>query len=261
MEELSSYFEEFFDLKRLAALLWKHIVLILTCGIICAAVMFTRTRMFSTPIYQASALLYVNTNTVSVGSYEFGTGSVYTSQSYIETFLQILQSRSNMELVIEQSGVPYSYEQLRGMVSAYPVEGTGLFRIAVTSTNPEEARTLTNLIAAILPDKVAEIVNNTSIKVVDYAVTPQYRIGPNYIRQAEIGFLTGVVLSAAVVFAIAFFDTEIHNEDYLLKNFEYPVLATIPDLASKSGGKYGGYYGGYYGSAAYAKSSKRGGVD
>ncbi len=257
MEDLNSYFEEFFDPKRLLALLWKHIVLILTCGLLCAALMFTRTRMFSTPIYQATALLFVNTNTVSVGSIELGTGSIYTSQSYIETYLQILQSRSNMELVIQQSGVPYSYGQLRGMVSAYPVEGTGLFRIAVTSSNPEEARTLANLIATILPDKVAEIVNNTSIKVVDYAVTPQSRISPNYIHQAEIGFLTGAVLCAGVILLIAFFDNEIHNEDYLLKNFSYPVLATIPDLTSKSAGKYGYYYGG----SAYGKSAKRGGVD
>ena len=43
-----------------------------------------------------------------------------------------------MELVIEQSGVPYSYEQLRQMVSATAVNTTGLFQVSVTSPNPEE---------------------------------------------------------------------------------------------------------------------------
>ena len=252
-----SRFEEFFDIERLFGLLWKHVVLILTCGIIGAAALFLYARTFLTPLYQASTLLFVNSNTVSVGSYEIGTTSIYTASSYVDTYLQILQSRSNMELVIEQSKVPYSVEQLRNMVSASPVNNTGLFRITVTSPNPEEARTLVNLVSTILPDKVAEIVNNSSIKIVDYAVTPQHRIFPNYIQYAMIGLLAGIVLCAGVILLIAYFDDEIHNEDYLLNAYDYPVLASIPDLTSKSAGKYGYYYG----SGSYGKSAKRGGVD
>ena len=255
--ETRSRFEDFFDIPRLLGLLWKHVVLILTCGIIGAAAMFLYARTFLTPLYQASSLLFVNTNTVSVGSYEFGTTSIYNSASYIDTFIEIMRSRSNMELVKEQSGVPYSVGALRGMVSASPVNATGLFRITVTSPNPEEARTLVNLVSTILPDKVAEIVNNSSIKIVDYAETPQYRVSPNYIRHAMIGFLAGIVLCAGVILLIAYFDDEIHNEDYLLNAYEYPVLASIPDLTSKSAGKYGYYYG----SGSYGKSAKRGGVD
>ncbi len=249
--------EDFFDLGKLLGLLWKHVVLILTCGIIMAAAMFLYARTFLTPLYQASTLLFVNNSTLSIGSYEFGTTNIYTASSYVDTYLQILQSRSNMELVIEQSGVPYTYERLRGMVSASPVNNTGLFRITVTSPNPEEARTLVNLVSTLLPDKVAEIVNNSSIKIVDYAVTPQHRISPNYIRYAGIGLLAGMVLCAGVILLIAFFDDEIHNEDYLLNAYEYPVLASIPDLTSKSAGKYGYYYG----SGSYGRSAKRGGVD
>ena len=256
-DEEKSFLEDFLDPKRLLGLLWKHIVLILTCGILCAAALFMRTRMFSSPMYQASALMFVNNSTISIGSVDIGTTSISSAASYVNTYLQILQSRSNMELVIEESGVPYSYEQLRGMVSAEAVGYTGLFRVTVTSSNPEEARMLANLIATILPDKVSEIISNTNIKIVDYAVTPRYRISPNYISQAEMGFLIGVVLCAGVILLIAFFDNEIHNEDYLLKNYDYPVLATIPDLTSKSAGKYGSYYG----SSAYGKSGKRGGVD
>lgn len=252
-----SRFEEFFDIGRLLGLMWKHVVLILTCGVIGAAVLFLYARTSLTPLYQASTLLFVNSNTVSVGSYEFGTTSIYNSASYINTYIEIMRSRSNMELVIEQSKVPYSVMQLRGMVSASPVNETGLFRITVTSPNPEEARTLVNLVSTILPDKVAEIVNNSSIKIIDYAETPQRRVSPNYVRYAGEGLLIGMVLCAAVILLIAYFDDEIHNEDYLLNAYEYPILASIPDLTSKSSRKYGYYYGG----GAYGKSAKRGGVD
>ena len=255
--EDSNYNEEFFDLGKIFALLWKHIVLILTCGIIGAAALFLYARMFITPMYQANALLFTNSSTISIGNYDVGTSTLGNESGYITTYIQIMRSRSNMELVKEQSGVSYSVNALRNMVSASTVTQTGLFQISVTSRSPEEARMLVNLIAAILPDKVAEIVNNTSIKVVDYAETPQSRVSPNYIQYAGIGLLLGIVLCAGVLLLIAYFDDEIHNEDYLLNAYNYPVLASIPDLTSKSSGKYGYYYG----SGSYGKSAKRGGVD
>ncbi len=249
--------EEFFDLGKIFALLWKHVVLILTIGILFGALFFTYARLFITPRYEASALFFVNNSTLSIGSLDIGTTSISSAASYVDTYVQILQSRSNMELVIEQSGVPYTYEQLRSMVSAKAVNATGLFQVTVNSASPEEARTLVNLIAAILPDKVAEIVANSSIKIVDYAVTPHQRVSPNYIQYAGIGLLLGIVLCSGVIMLISYFDDQIHNEDYLLNAYNYPVLATIPDLTSKSGGKYGYYYGGY----AYGKGTKKGGVD
>ena len=255
--EDNNYNEEFFDLGKIFALLWKHIVLILTCGIIGAAALFLYARMFITPMYQANALLFTNSSTISIGNYDVGTSTLGNESGYITTYIQIMRSRSNMELVKEQSGVSYSVSALRNMVSASTVTQTGLFQISVTSRSPEEARMLVNLIAAILPDKVAEIVNNTSIKVVDYAETPQSRVSPNYIQYAGIGLLLGIVLCAGVLLLIAYFDDEIHNEDYLLNAYNYPVLASIPDLTSKSAGKYGYYYG----SGSYGKSAKRGGVD
>ena len=249
--------EEVIDLGLIISLLWKHVALILTCGIICAAALFLAARMFITPKYQANALLFVNNSTLNIGSLDLGATNLTNVSSYVDTYVEILKSRSNMELVIEQSGVPYTYEELRKMVTANAVNTSGLFQVSVTSPNPEEARTLVNLIATILPDKVSEIINNTSIKVVDYAVTPHSRFSPNYIQYAGIGLLLGIVLCAGVLLLIAYFDDEIHNEDYLLTTYNHAVLASIPDLTSKSGSKYGYYYGG----SAYGKSAKRGGVD
>ncbi len=248
--------EEVIDLGLIFSLLWKHVALILTCGIICASALFLYARMFITPKYQANALLFVNNSSLSIGSLDLGTTNLNNAASYVNTYVEILKSRSNMELVIEQSGVPYTYEQLRNMVSSTPVNTTGLFQVSVTSPNPEEARTLVNLIATILPDKVGEIINNTSIKVVDYAVTPHSRVSPSYIKYTGIGLLLGMVLCSGVILLIAYFDDEIHNEDYLLTTYQHPILASIPDLNSKSAGKYGYYYGG----TAYGKSARKGGA-
>lgn len=249
--------EQYIDLMQLARAIWKHIVLILLIGIVFAALFFGYARFFVSPKYEANALFYVNNSSFSLSSaIRISTSELNAASDLVDTYVAILESRANMELVIEKSGVNYTYEQLRNMISAKPVNSTGLFQVAVTSSIPEEARTLANTIAEILPDKIADIVSNSSVEVVDYAVVPHNRVSPSYIRYAAIGLLLGMVLCSAIVLLADFLDDVIHSEDYLLQTYDLPVLATIPDLTAKTPKKYGYYYG----SSAYAGAVKKGGA-
>ncbi len=248
--------EEYIDLLQIAQILWKYSVLILIAGIVFAMLLFFYAQMFVSPKYEANALFYVNNSTFSLSSaVRISTGELNAASDLVDTYVAILQSRANMELVIEESGVDYTYEQLREMVSAKAVNSTGLFQVTVRSKNPEEARTLANVIAVILPDKISDIVANSAVEVVDYAVTPHTRVSPNYMKYAAVGLLFGIVMASGAVLLISFFDDVIHDEDYLLQNYDAPVLATIPDLLAKTPKKYG-----YYGTSSYARA-KKGGVE
>lgn len=247
--------EEYIDLGRIIGVLWKYVVLILLVGIIFAMLFFLYAQIFVTPMYEANALFYVNNSTLSLSSaVRISTGELNAASDLVDTYVAILQSRANMELVLQESGVSYTYEQLREMVSAKAINSTGLFQVTVRSSNPEEARVLANVIASVLPDKISDIVANSSVEVVDYAVTPHTRVSPSYYKYAAIGLLLGMVLCSALVLLRDYFDDVIHDEDYLLDHYDSPMLATIPDLLAKTPKKYG-----YYGSSS-AKSSK-GGVE
>ena len=246
--------EEYIDLGQVIRVLWEHVVGILFTGIVFAALMFAFARFFVTPKYEANALFYVNNSSISLSNaVRISAGELSAASDLVDTYVAILHSRANMELVIEQSGVDYNYEQLREMVDAAAVNSTGLFEVTVVSSNPEEARTIANTIASILPDKISDIVANSSVEIVDYAVTPHSRVSPSYIKYAAIGLLFGMVLCAGVVLLRDFMDDVIHSEDYLLEKFSAPILATIPDLTAKAPRKYG-YYG------ANASPSRKGGV-
>ena len=246
--------EEYIDLGKIIQILWKYAALILLVGIIFAALLFFYAQMFVSPQYEANALFYVNNSTFSLTSaVRLSTGELSAASDLVDTYVAILQSRANMELVIEESGVDYSYEQLREMVSAKAVNSTGLFQVTVRSSDPEEARNLANTIAVILPDKISDIVTNSSVEVVDYAVTPHTRVSPNYMKYSAIGLLLGMVLCSGVVLLHSYADDVIHDEDYLLQTYDAPILATIPDLLAKTPKKYG-----YYGSSSYARSRKEG---
>ena len=140
--------EEYIDLMHVAAELWKHVVGILLTGMLFAALMFGYARMFVTPKYEANALFYVNNSTFSLSNAAAAitTGELSAASDLVDTYVAILQSRANMELVLEKSGATYTIDQLRRMISAEAVNSTGLFRVTVTSRNPEEARNLAKIL-------------------------------------------------------------------------------------------------------------------
>jgi len=245
------------DLLQFVKALWKNLALILLAGIVLAGAFFFYARSFVEPRYEANVLFYVNNSNISIGStsVSISSGELSAASSLVSTYVAILQSRASMETVIQQSGLEYTYDQLRKMVTASAVNSTGLFQVTVRSSSPEDARVLANTIAEVLPNKISDIVYNSNVKVVDYAITPRTRSAPNYTSYALRGLLIGVVLASAIVVLISFLDTVIRDVDFLRQTYDAPVLATIPDLLARSSGKYGYGYG-YYGSSSNLKKKE-----
>lgn len=239
------------DLLRLLRALWHRAWLILLAGIMAAGIGFSYAKFAITPRYEAGALMYVNNSSFSVGSTSFSISSsqISAAQSLVDTYVVILQSRTTLEEVIKKANVPYSYEQLHGMVRAAAVNGTEIFKITVNSTNPEEAALLANTIAKVLPETISDVVDGSSVRIVDRAVVPTQKVSPSITKYTAIGFALGFLISSAVVALIDMFDDVIRDADYLTQTFNAPVLASIPDLMGAPTSKYG-----YY---AYKKDTKK----
>ena len=161
--------------------MWQNALKIVVCGIICAALAFSYTVFMVTPLYQANCLIYVNNSSFSVGSSSFSISSadISASQSLVDKYIVILKSRATLNEVIEEAGLNMSYGQLSGMVSAAAVNETEIFRVTVTSPDPEEAKLIANTIAEVLPVKVSDIIDGSSVRVVDYAVKPSVKSSPS----------------------------------------------------------------------------------
>ena len=53
--------------------------------------------------------------------------------------------------------------------------------------------------------------------------------------------MLGVVLSTLVLVIAALLDDTIHDEEYILNNYDYPILGKVPNLLN-TGSKAYGYY-------------------
>lgn len=233
------------DLLKLGMALWRRAWVLLICTLIGAAIAFSYTFFMITPLYQATALLYVNNSALDLGStrVSISNGDLTAANGLIDTYAVILTSRSTLEDVIVDGGLPYSYNQLKSMISAGSVNNTAVFKITVTNKNPDMAAHIANTIVNILPDRISTIVEGSSVEVIDYAVPPTVPSSPNTMKNTLVGALIGFVLSAAVVILRFLMDSTIRDEEYLLETYkDIPVLTVVPDLTAEGGN---GYYYGY----------------
>ena len=181
------------DLIALIRHLWKNALLIILVALLAGSAAFGYTAFFVEPQYQATASMYVNNSSFSLGSTNFSVSSsdLSASNSLVSVYLYILESRTTLEEVIREADLSYTPDELMKMISTKSVLKTGAFEVTVTSTNPAEVELIANSIAKILPERIAEIVDGTTVRIVDYAIIPSQRSGPSIVKNMAIGVLIG----------------------------------------------------------------------
>ena len=256
--------EDTIDLLELAKAIWKNILIIALVAVLLGSAAFGVSAFLIEPTYQAMASMYVNNSSFSLGqtSFSISTSELSASNSLVSVYIYILESRTTMEDVIKEAGLSYTPTELGEMVEAEGVSNTGAFEITVTSTDPAEAELIANTIAKLLPDRIAEIVDGSSVRIVDYAIIPAHRSGPSLVKNTAMGILAGGFLAAAVVVVNFLFNDKsremIQCADDLREMYpDVQVLSMIPDMRQSE--KKNGYYSDYY--YAPAKSKQKGGAD
>lgn len=242
------------DLQRLLNALLSKSLLIGIVAVVCAVVTFLGTFFFVTPLYQSAAMFYVNNNSLSLGeaSLSISSADISASRGLVKSYIVILNTRETINDVIDYADVDRTYGQVKSMISAESVNSTEIFKVVVTSPDPQEAKKIADAVAYILPKRISSIIEGTSAKVVDSAVVPATPSSPSYSRNIVIGFCMGLFLAAAWVILWALMDITIRSEEDITQNSKSPILAAVPDMEVRSKG--GSYYG-YGKKGAYDKSS------
>lgn len=250
------------DLSKIGKALWHRLWLILLVAVLGGCIAFSITFFLITPMYEAETLMYVNNNDISIGStsVSISSGQLVAAQQLVDTYIVILKSRKTLEAVISDTGVDYSVKELRRMISAEPINSTEVFTVNIKSDDPAEAALIANSIAKILPDKISDIVDGSSVRIVDYAIVPSEKVSPSFTKNTVVGFVVGLLVACIVIIIITLLDSKIHDEEYLIQTYNLPVLAVIPNLfrtdeKSRYYKSYKNYGYGYYGT----NQSKKGG--
>ncbi len=237
------------DIGEMLRELWRNILVVILVAVLGGAAAFAWTFFFVDPQYSATATLYVNKSSFSLGGASFSISSGLSTDSLVNLYMQIISSRTTLEEVADEAGLDIPSDDLKKMISTSS-SGSGSLAITVTCSDPVQAELIANTIAKLLPDRIANIIDGSSVRVIDYAIIPSSRSSPDYVISTVTGMLVGIVLCAAFI-ALRFYlaqksDSAVHSSEELKQLFpDIAVLASIPDMRLNN--REGYYYSSYYG--------------
>lgn len=220
------------DLNRVFGALKQKLWLIILAALLAASGAFGCAKYLVTPMYQAKAVFYVNNSTLSLNEslLSITSADITASRGLVESYIAILNTRESMNKILEEAGSLRTPEELEEMMEASAVNATELFQVIVESSDPMEAETLADAVAAVLPRRIASIVEGSSAKVVDAAILPSKPSSPDIPKWSLIGGAAGFGLAFLMVALRAVFDVSIHTEEDIAQLCSFPVLASVPDM-------------------------------
>ena len=205
------------DLRKIFIMLKKKVAIILVIAFIGAALAGCITNFFIKPKYTSGVSFYVNNNNDNLigSSGTISSSDLDASEKLVNTYMFVVKSRTFRDKIADKLSSEVTSSQLKSMISCSQVESTLIFQVNVTSTSPQLASDVANTIAELAPDEIVRVLKVGGVEVVDYASVPTSPSSPNLAKNILIGF--------AVAFALAFII-------YLTKDFDIPVLGTVPRL-------------------------------
>lgn len=200
---------------------WK---LIAGMAIGLALVMGVYTSFFVTPMYEATAIIYVLSNRDSaINVSDLQLGSELT-QDYIKVF----DMWEVHEEVISNLHLSYSYSQMRSMLSVVNDADTRMLDITVTSANPQEAADIANEYAQVASQYIAETMATDKPNIMSVALVPSNPVSPNRTRNIMVGFLLGGILAAGIVTVRMLMDDKYKTAEDIRRYTGLATLAVVP---------------------------------
>jgi len=218
--------EQEIDLRQLFQLLLSNIKSIILVTLLSGVIAFLISNYIITPEYSSTVKLYVN-NRTAADTETLTTSDISAAQQLVGTYVAIIQSDSMLNDVIDEIGVDYTPSQIREMMSANSVNNTEVFYVTIQGEDSLEVAAIADEIAKISPTKIAEIVEGSSVKILDRAKVSNIPIYPNVKLNTAIGLLLGFMLVCLMIIVIDLLDTKINVEEDVEEITDLPILGVI----------------------------------
>ncbi|QGG40017.1 polysaccharide biosynthesis tyrosine autokinase [Aeromicrobium yanjiei] len=219
------------DLRDYLKVLRTRWFSIAICGLVVLGIAALLTWR-ATPQYASSARLFVSTQG-STDDAQANQGGQFSVQR-VKSYADLLTGQAIARRVIDDLGLEESPSALAGQISASSKLDTVILAVTVTDPDPERARLLSDAVARVFVEYVAELEtppgrDEATIKatIVDPASVPGSPISPQPMRNISLGLLIGLLLGAGVALLRETLDTTIKSTRQLESLVDAPIVGTI----------------------------------
>ena len=233
--------KEFNPVLMLKAI-WKKLWLVILVTLFSGALTFVGVKMFVTPTYRSSFTAYINNKKDAESSV---TGSdVKASQALVRTYSEIMTSKYVLKESAESIDLDSNYARVKKLVSTSVNNETGIITVNVDTDSPQKSYDLAMAIEHTTLIYTANIVDGSSMKIIDHPFLPTSIYKPNYIKLSMLGAVAGMLLIVIVICIRQFFNDKVTSEEELEDRYSIPIVGVIPDMINVDKHNKGGYY--YY---------------
>lgn len=214
------------DLVELFYLLWGHLIQIIVCLIVGGAAAFAYTYFLVTPLYQATAKVYVvssSSNSI-VNLSDLQLGSQLTAD-----YEELLLSRPLLEDVIDALDLDLSAEALSSSISIGNPEDTRILTIRVVYPDPELAADIANEIANQAVDYLPRVMESPAPNIYEEAVAPTGKISPSYTRNTVLAAVMLAAVYCGFLVVRYLMDDSFKTPEDLNRYLGIQPLATVPE--------------------------------
>ena len=219
------------DLKQIGYVILDKIEVVILIGIICASLTFLYSKFIVTPEYSSRATVYIENrvDSNSITTYQ----DTLSAANLAGDFEEMIKTRTVLEEVINSLSLDYSTAQLSSKVGISTADSSRVIYVAVTDTDPYEAKRILDELVTVAQNKSADMLNVDSIKIWDFGSINTNPISPNITKNVIIVFAAAVFVSiASILIKYALDDTFKRPED-VEKKLGLSVLGAIPYESGK----------------------------
>lgn len=216
----------------LHAILSHLVIIILTAALFGAGAWFYTTRWVP-KMYRTNVTFYAMGNVERTDD-SITTGEINLSRQLASTYSYIFRTNAVFKVAAEklnEMGYSTNYQTIKSM-TVVTTTNTEIFTATFSSSDREHLKLIADTVADVGVERIAEIVGTGGAKILDYAEEPTAPYSPDVRGNTMMGVIIGLLFACAIVVIRALTDTTIWSEEDLTKQYNIPILGSIPQLAA-----------------------------
>lgn len=226
------------DLRDYARIFSKRRWLIAGTLIVCLGLTALWTLRMK-PRYESHATLFVGQRQISVGTVRQGIGVTNLSARLLQSYAQIIQSRSIVTTAVRENGLPLNTDAIVRNLSADAIAQTQILELRYRGNNPGLAQRIVDAVAGTFVEEIERIETTgggedaepaIQVSVIDPANRPTRPVAPNPVRNMVLAFGFAIFLGAGLAIVRERLDVTVKNRREIEEELELPVLHSIPKL-------------------------------
>lgn len=216
------------DLAELFYRLLDKAKFIIVAALLGAIIAFCATKFYMTPMYQASAKLYV----LNSSGTSLNLSQIQLSSSLASDYVQVFDNWHVHEMVKRRLNLDYTYAQMGSMISVENPTNTRILKVTVKSDDPQEAADMALTYVQVAREFIAAKMDMDMPTIFEEPQLPTRPYAPSTTKNTMLGFMLGLLLMCGIVVVQFLVDDRVRNADKLEKQLGLATIGMMPVQSS-----------------------------